>query len=194
MHMLNNKKRIIVGMSGASGAPLGVEILKALKSSKCCEIHLVITDAARQSIKYETQWTEEEICRLADVVYQPNEMASAISSGSFGCSGMIVAPCSMKTVAGITCGYSDNLLLRAADVTIKEHRPLVLLVRECPFSVIHLENMARLARIGVRIVPMMMTFYNRPETIEGMSRQVVGKVLEPFDIPVTGYYHWGENG
>jgi 4-hydroxy-3-polyprenylbenzoate decarboxylase len=189
---MSNKKRIVVGMSGASGLPLGIEILKVLKNAPGVETHLVLTDTARRSIKYETQWSAEEICRLADAVYPPDELASAIASGSFRCDGMIVAPCSMETVAGIACGYSDNLLLRAADVTIKEHRPLVLLVRECPFSVIHLENMTKLARLGAWIVPMVMTFYNQPQTIEEMSRQLVGKALAPFDISVQGYYRWGE--
>lgn len=179
-------------MSGASGAPLALEILKALRDTGCCETHLVVTEAGWQTVRHETGLEPEEVCSLADRTYGLKELDGAVSSGSFPCEGMIVAPCSMKTVAGIAGGYSDNLLLRAADVTIKEHRPLVLLVRECPFSAIHLENMARLARLGVWIVPAVMTYYHHPRTIADMSRQLVGRALSPFGLPVEGYSRWGE--
>lgn len=186
------RKRIVFGMSGASGAPLAIEILQALRSAGGCETHLVMTSAARRTIELETRMSPEEVCRLADAVYAPHEMDGAISSGSFRCAGMIVAPCSMKTVAGIACGYSDNLLLRAADVTVKEHRPLVLLVRECPLSAIHLRNMARLAELGVWIVPMVLSYYNRPKSIADMSRQLAEKALAPFGLHAEGCYRWGE--
>ncbi len=189
---MSDRKRIVVGMSGASGAPLTIELLQVLRQTGCFETHLVLTEAARQSIPHETDRTAEEICALADVVHPLHAMDASIASGSFRCSGMIVAPCSMKTAAGIACGYSENLLLRAADVTIKERRPLVLLVRECPLSPIHLENLLKLARIGVWIVPMVMNYYSCPADLTQMNCQLVGKLLAPFELHVSGFRHWGE--
>ena len=186
------KKRIVVGISGASGMPLAQEVLLALRRTDAFEIHLVVSDAALQGLPYESDLRPEAFYALADQVHPAHEMAASISSGSFPCEGMIVVPCSMKTVAGIACGYSDNLLLRAADVTIKEHRPLVLVVRECPLSAIHLENLTKLARLGVWIVPMMMTYYHRPTTIADMNRQLTGKILAPFGVQPDGCFCWGE--
>jgi len=128
---------------------------------------------------------------LADVVYENDDLGASIASGTFETDGMIIVPCSMKTVAGIACGYTDNLLLRAADVMLKEQRKLVLAVRETPFSPIHLENMLKLSRIpGVSILPLMLTYYNHPATIEDMERHIVGKLLQRFGIEAEGFRRW----
>ncbi|MDR1509688.1 MAG: UbiX family flavin prenyltransferase [Synergistaceae bacterium] len=184
------RKRIIVGMSGASGMPVGILMLHALRNSGKAEIHLVVTDAAKTTLQCESEFDLNVLYALADQVYDVRNIGGAIASGSFPCSGMIVIPCSMKTLAGIASGYADNLLLRAADVTLKEGRRLVLVVRECPMSAIHLRNMARLAEIGVGIFPLVMTFYNKPETIEDMSAHLVSRVLSNFGIEVPGNRSW----
>jgi 4-hydroxy-3-polyprenylbenzoate decarboxylase len=184
------RKRIIVGMSGASGMPVGILMLRALRASGKAEIHLVVSDAARTTLQCESELGLDALHALADQVYDIRDVGGTIASGSFPCAGMIVVPCSMKTLAGIASGYADNLLLRAADVTLKECRRLVLVVRECPMSAIHLRNMTRLAEIGVGIFPMVMTFYNRPGTIEEMSAHLVSRVLANFGIEVPGSHQW----
>ena len=184
------KKRIILGISGASGVSAAVEILKLIRQQDDLESHLVISDSSKVTIEYESSLQLEAITQLADVVYDNHAIGAAIASGSFRAEGMIIAPCSMKTVAGIACGYSDSLLLRAADVALKERRKLVLLVRECPFSSIHLENMLKLSNLGVDILPMMMTFYNQPKCIEDMVHHLACKCLERFGIEAAGYRRW----
>ncbi len=184
------KKRIILGISGASGIPAAVKILELLRQQENYESHLVISDSGKVTIAYEGGMKVEEIEELADYVYDVHSIGGAIASGSFRAEGMIIAPCSMKTVAGIAGGYSDSLLLRAADVTLKERRKLVLLVRECPFSSIHLENMLKLSNLGVDILPMMMTFYNHPECIEDMVHHLACKCLERFGLDAPGYRRW----
>ena len=187
------KKRIILGISGASGVPAAVEILKLLRQREDYESHLVISDSGKVTITYESSMQVEEIEQLADYVYDVHSIGGAIASGSFRAEGMIIAPCSMKTVAGIAGGYRDSLLLRAADVTLKERRKLVLLVRECPFSSIHLENMLKLSNLGVDILPMVMTFYNHPECIGDMIHHLSCKCLERFGIEAAGYRRWMDN-
>lgn len=189
------KKKIVVGISGASGMPVAWCLLKMLKEAPEVETHLVLTKAAELTIGYETEKRVEDFRALADVIYDAGEMGAAIASGSFHTDGMIIVPCSMKTIAGIAGGYTDNLLLRAADCMIKERRRLVLMVRECPFSRIHLRNMEFLAECGADIMPMMMTFYNRPESIEDMVVHVVSKALERFQIDTGRYKRWaGKKG
>lgn len=188
-------RRIVVGISGASGMPAAWCLLKMLKEAPEVETHLVLTKAAELTIGYETEKRVEDFRALADVIYDAGEMGAAIASGSFHTDGMIIVPCSMKTIAGIAGGYTDNLLLRAADCMIKERRRLVLMVRECPFSRIHLRNMEFLAECGADIMPMMMTFYNRPESIEDMVVHVVSKALERFQIDTGRYKRWaGKKG
>ncbi len=189
------KKKIVVGISGASGMPAAWCLLRMLKEVPDVESHLVLTKAAELTIGYETEKRVEDFRALADVIYDAGEMGAAIASGSFHTDGMIIVPCSMKTIAGIAGGYTDNLLLRAADCMIKERRRLVLMVRECPFSRIHLRNMEFLAECGAHIMPMMMTFYNRPESIEDMVVHVVSKALERFQIDTGRYKRWaGKKG
>lgn len=184
------KDRIIVGISGASGAPMAVELLRQLAASDTIETHLVFSKAANQTLEQETDVTMEELCSLADVVYDNNNIGAALASGSFKTKGMIILPCSMKTLAGVACGYSDNLLLRAADVIIKERRKLVMCVRECPFSTIHLENMYKLSMLGVVIMPTVLSFYNRPESIDDCIKHIVGKILDQFDLEGVAFKRW----
>lgn len=187
-----NKKRLVIGMSGASGAILGIELINALKDNPEWETHLVISKGAAETIKQETQFTPEAVANLADNFYPIDAIGASIASGTFKAEGMVIVPCSMKTVAGIACGYSDNLLLRAADVTIKEGRKLVLVARECSLSAIHLRNMLSLAELGAVIMPPMITYYNHPHSMEDLTRHIVGKILDRFGIELNGFKRWGE--
>jgi 4-hydroxy-3-polyprenylbenzoate decarboxylase len=182
-------ERLIVGISGASGAPIAVELLTALRSAGI-ETHLVVTDAGAATIKAETGLSLDEACSLASVCYDNSDIGAIMASGSFKTGGMIVAPCSMKTAAGINSGYSDNLLLRAADVTLKEQRRLVLAVRESPLSQIHLRNLYELSQTGATILPPVLSYYNRPLTIEDATRQAVGKILDQFGVEYPHFSRW----
>ena len=186
-----SKIRLTIGISGASGAPVAVEILKTLAAMDQVETHLVVSRGAEETIRQEVALSLEEVLGLADVVHDNQNIGAAIASGSFKTAGMIVAPCSMKTLAGIASGYSDTLLLRAADVTLKESRRLVLVTRECPLSAVHLRNMLELARQGVVILPPMLTYYNHPVTIDDMTRHIAAKCLDLFDIEHPGFRRWG---
>lgn len=188
----NNRKRLIVGMSGASGAILGIQLLELVKKNPLWETHLVITKGTELTIASETAYTLHQVEDLADRVYNIESIGDSIASGSFETEGMVIIPCSMKTVAGIACGYSDNLLLRAADVTLKERRKLVVVPRESPLSTIHLKNMLTLAEVGAYIMPPMITYYNHPLSLEDMNLQVIGKILDKFGIEAAGYKRWGE--
>ncbi|WP_286910046.1 UbiX family flavin prenyltransferase [Clostridium sp. UBA1652] len=190
--MDNRKKRLVVGMSGASGAILGIELLKILKENPEWESHLVISRGAEETILQETTYKVGEVGALADKVYSIKDIGASIASGTFKTEGMIILPCSMKTLAGVASGYSDNLLLRAADVTIKEKRKLILAARETPLSTIHLRNMLTLSELGAYIIPPMVTYYNKPESIEDMNHHIVAKILDKFDIEVDGFKRWGE--
>lgn len=185
------KERIIVGISGASGAPVAVALLRELKRAQM-EVHLIVTDGGWRTISEETEMTREDICALADAVYDNMDIGAPPASGSWKAAGMIVAPCSMKTLAGIHSGYSENLLLRAADVTIKEGRKLVLMPRECPMSPIHLRNQYELAMMGVVMIPPVLSFYNHPDSLDDAIKHIVGKVLDRFGIETEGYRRWGE--
>lgn len=184
-------KRIIVGVSGASGSALGLACLKCMRDVPGVESHLVISRGAEMTIPQELGMSVEEFASYGDVVYDNRNVGAAIASGTFPIDGMIVAPCSMKTLAGIASGYSENLLLRAADVQMKEQRRLVLMVRETPFSVIHVDNMSHLARVpGVMLMPPMLTFYNGPQTLDDMVHHIACKALATFDVDCTGYKRW----
>ena len=175
--------RVIVGITGASGIILAVELLKRLKNLETVETHLIITDGGALTIRDETNFDIYTINQLADVVYNVHEMDAAIASGSFLTGGMVIVPCTMKTVAGIVSGYSDNLLLRAADVCIKERRNLVIVPREMPFSRIHLRNMKDLADLGVIVMPPVMTFYNTDMTLQSQINHIVNKILLQLNLP-----------
>lgn len=182
--------RLIVGMTGATGAILGVRLLERLVADPAVETHLVLSRWARATIELETGRTARDVAELADVVHNSEDQGAAISSGSFRTDGMVVVPCSMKTLAGIRTGYAEGLVSRAADVVLKENRPLVLVPRETPLSHIHLENMLALARMGVRIVPPMPAFYNHPRTTDDIVDHIVARILDQFDIEVPSARRW----
>jgi 4-hydroxy-3-polyprenylbenzoate decarboxylase len=185
--------KIIVGMSGASGAILGIRLLEVLRDA-AVETHLVMSKWAQATIKLETTHTVRAVARLAAVVHAPTDLAACISSGSYRTDGMVVIPCSMKTLAGIRTGVSSNLLERAADVTLKERRKLILVPRESPLSEIHLENMLALSRMGAVILPPMPAFYTRPHTLEDMVDQVVGRVLDHLGVEIELGRRWAGTG
>ncbi|MFJ6888325.1 non-oxidative hydroxyarylic acid decarboxylases subunit B [Streptomyces californicus] len=182
--------RLIVGMTGATGAILGVRLLERLAADPAVETHLVLSRWARATIELEAGRTARDVAELADVVHNSEDQGAAISSGSFRTDGMVVVPCSMKTLAGIRTGYAEGLVSRAADVVLKENRPLVLVPRETPLSHIHLENMLALARMGVRIVPPMPAFYNHPRTTDDIVDHIVARILDQFDIEVPSARRW----
>ena len=182
--------RLIVGISGASGAIYGIRALQLLRKLGV-ETHLVITDAALETIRLETDFKKADVVRLATAIHRVDDISSEIASGSFQADGMLVIPCSMKTLAGIASGYSDNLLLRAADVTIKERRRLVLVVRETPLSLIHIENMATVTRAGAVVLPAMPAFYQRPKTVAALVDQVVGRALDLLGVEHQLSRRWG---
>lgn len=182
--------RIVVGISGASGALYGIRALEALKEVGV-ETHLIVTAAAAETIHLETVRSIADVEGLAAQTYRIDDLTARVASGSFHTDGMVVIPCSMKTLGGIASGYADNLLLRAAEVTLKERRPLVLVARETPLNLIHLENMAALARAGAMILPAMPAFYHRPRTVDNLVDHVVGKVLDAFRIEHHLYQRWG---
>lgn len=184
-------RRMVVAVTDASGSPLALDLLRELRRLGNWETHVVVSRGALTTARHELPEYGASVFRdLADKCYDNADIGAAIASGSFGTDGMAVIPCSMKTLAGIHSGYSDNLILRAADVTIKERRPLVLAVRETPLSPIHLRNMAELAAMGVVILPPMLSFYGLPQTIGDMVRQVTGKVLDVFREDAAGYRRW----
>lgn len=187
---MEEKRRIIVGLSGASGAIMGYALLKALRQHPQVEIHLVSTKGARKTLECETELTYDDLTQLAHVVHDEQNFAASISSGSFLTDGMIVIPCSMKTLAGIVSGYSDNLLLRAADVCLKEGRKVVLVPREMPFGKVHLRNLSQAADLGCSIVPPMLTFYNNADTVEAQINHVIGKVLMQFGLHHEAFHAW----
>ncbi len=182
--------RLIIGMSGASGAPLTVELLRQLHTFyPQIETHLVVTKGGEMTLREETDLTLQDLKALASVYYENDHIGAAIASGSFHTMGMAVVPCSMKTVAGIVCGYSDNLLLRAADVCMKERRKLVLVPREAPLSTLHLRNLFEASRLGAVILPPMQTYYDHPQTVEDMTRHTVGRILSQFGLE-SGAREW----
>lgn len=183
-------RRIVVAMTGASGAIYGIRLLEALREEPV-ETHLVMSQWARKTIAWETDYRATAVAKLATVVYAEDEMGAPIASGSFPTDGMVVAPCSMKSLAAIATGYCENLIHRAADVALKERRPLVLLVREAPLSVIHLENMLRVARAGAVVSPPVPAFYARPRSIEEMVDHTVGRLLDHFGVEKGLVRRWG---
>ncbi|WP_433618435.1 UbiX family flavin prenyltransferase [Dactylosporangium sp. CA-139114] len=181
--------RLVVAMTGATGAIIGIRLLGALHEMKV-ETHLVISRWARATIKEETSFTAAQVAALASASYAPDDQGAAISSGSFKTDGMVVVPCSAKAAAGIRAGYGEGLIVRAADVTIKERRRLVLVVRETPLSPIHLENMLALARIGATILPPVPAFYNHPTTLDDIVEHIVVRVVDQFGLDLPTARRW----
>jgi 4-hydroxy-3-polyprenylbenzoate decarboxylase len=186
--------KIIVGITGATGAIYGVRILERLREAGA-ETHLVISRWGARTLLHETPYSREQVESLASVAYAPGDMGAAISSGSFRTDGMVIAPCSAKTLAAVAHGFGENLVHRAADVILKERRRLVLVVREAPLSDIHLENMLKLSRMGAVVLPPMPAFYNRPRTVDDIVEHTVSRVLDQFGLDVSGAERWsGEMG
>lgn len=175
-------KKIIVGVSGASGTVYAVDLLKRLHTMSDVEVHLVMSSWAKKNLLLENDYSIDEIKELADYTYNIHDQGATIASGSFLNDGMVIVPASMKTVAGIASGYGDDLIVRAADVAIKEQRKLVMVPRETPLSVIHLENLTRLARLGVQIIPPIPAFYSHPKTIQDLINHQTMKILDAFSI------------
>src|ERR1035437_5327388 len=182
-------RRLIIGLTGATGAILGIRLLEALKG---CEVesHLVISKWAQRTIEHETPYTVKQVCAQATVYYNSTNMAAEISSGSFITEGMVVIPCSMRTLGSIAHGYGENLVHRAADVILKERRRLVLVARESPLSELYLENMLKLARMGGTIIPPMPAFYNHPKSINNIVDHIVARVLDQFGISAPFAKRW----
>ena len=175
-------KRLIVGISGASGAIYGVRLLQVLRDVADVETHLVMSQAARQTLSLETDYSLRDVQALADVVHDARDIAASISSGSFKTAGMVILPFSIKTLSGIVNSYTDTLVTRAADVVLKERRPLVLCVRETPLHLGHLRLMTQAAELGAVIMPPVPAFYHRPQSLDEVINQTVNRVIDQFDI------------
>jgi len=185
-------KKIIIGITGASGAVYGVRLLEELKKTGA-ETHLVISRWGQYTIEQETGRGVEAIKSLASFVYAPDDMTASVSSGSFPIDSMVIAPCSMKTLAGVANGFSDDLITRAADVCLKERRPMILAVRETPLSRIHIDNMLKATDAGAIIMPLMPAFYTQPKTIDEIVDQSVYRIMEKLGAdPGSGLKRWGE--
>lgn len=182
--------RIIVGISGASGAIYGIHLLQALRSTKQVETHLVISKGAHLTIGYETDFSLEEIKDLADVVHSNSNLGANISSGSYRTGGMVIAPCSMKTLSGIAHSNADNLLVRAADVVLKERRLLVLMPRETPLHAGHCKLLYEAAQLGAVIAPAMPAFYNKPKSVDDIINHSVGRILDLFGLDTGNVKRW----
>ncbi len=176
------KQRLIVGISGASGAIYGIRLLEILQKLPEIDTHLIISKAAKRTIVLETDYKVDQVEKLADEVLPDHDIAASVSSGSYKTSGMVVIPCSIKTLSGIANSYADNLLVRAADVVLKEQRKLVLILRETPLHLGHTQLMTRSIEIGATLLPAMPAFYHRPSTIDDLINQTVNRVLDQFDI------------
>lgn len=191
--MKAEKQRLVIGISGASGVILGIRALEILHPMDEIETQLVISPAAKLTIAQETDWAFKDVLGLADVVHNYHDIGASIASGSFATLGMIVLPCSIKTLSAIANSYADNLLVRAADVTLKEGRPLILGVRETPLHRGHLRLMAQAAKSGAIIFPPMPAFYAKPQTIDDLVDNIVGRVLARIGIENEQYFKWKES-
>jgi 4-hydroxy-3-polyprenylbenzoate decarboxylase len=186
--------KVIVAITGATGVIYGVRLLERLREA-AVETHLVVSRWGARTLLHETPYSREHVESLATVSYRPGDMGAAISSGSFRTDGMIIAPCSAKSLAAIAHGFGENLIHRAADVILKERRKLVLVIREAPLSDIHLDNMLRLSRMGAVMLPPMPAFYNHPRTIDDIVDHTVSRVLDQFGLQASGVERWsGEMG
>jgi 4-hydroxy-3-polyprenylbenzoate decarboxylase len=187
-------KRLIVAITGASGALYGIRALEMLRAVTDVESHLILTSSANRTILHETPHKPDEVRALADQVYSPRDIGAAVSSGSFVTAGMLVAPCSVKTLSGIAHSYNENLVVRAADVCLKERRRVVLMLRETPLHAGHIDLMAQATRSGAIIMPPVPAFYSLPTTIDDVVDQTVARALELLDISVAGIKRWDGSG
>jgi len=181
---------LVIGITGASGAIYGIRLLEVLSTNKEVETHLIISKAGEEIIRHETDWGLEKVKALADVCYDIDDIGTRLSSGSFRRDGMVIAPCSMKTLSAMANSYADNLIVRSADITLKERKRLVLLVRETPFHLGHLRNMVKLTEMGAVIFPPVPAFYHKPQTIQDLVDFTIGRVLDMFDIKHNLYPEW----
>ncbi len=184
------KKRLIIGITGATGAIYGIGLLKALKEVSGWESHLVLTDAGVLNVWHEHKMKRKEVERLADFAYHPKDIAATIASGSFVTEGMVIAPCSMKTLAGVAHAYADDLVSRAADVILKERRRLVLVPRETPLNLAHLRNMVAVTEMGGIIMPPMPAFYALPKTLDELVAHTIGRILDLFGVSTGKVKRW----
>ena len=185
-------RRLIVGISGATGAIYGVRMLEVLARIGDIETHLVMSRAAKMTIQVETPYSVKDVEALANVVHDINNVGASISSGSFRTEGMVIAPCSMKSMGGIAHSIGGDLLVRAADVILKERKKLVLVARETPLHLGHLESMVALTRMGAVIFPPVPAFYHRPKTLDDVINQTVTRILDQFDIDMTLFQRWSD--
>ena len=186
----SQKPRLIVGLSGSSGLPYGIRLLEVLRKLGTHEVHLILTDAAKLNISVETDWRVKDVEALADIVHNVMNISASIASGSFRTEGMIVAPCSIRTLSAITHSLADNLLVRAADATLKERRRLVAMPREAPLHTGHCKLLYEASQLGVIVFPPTPTFYGRPRTIEEMVNTTIGRVLDLFGIDAGLVKRW----
>jgi len=181
---------LIVSITGASGVIYGIRLLEVLSKMREIETHLIISEAAETNIRYETDWKIEDVKALANFSYDIRDIGARLASGSFKRAGMVVAPCTIKTMAALANSYTENLLTRAADVTLKEREKLVLLVRETPLHLGHIRNMEKLTEMGAIIMPPVPAFYHKPKTIQDIIDHTIGKVLDVFDIEHNLFQRW----
>lgn len=185
---MSAKKRLIIAITGATGAIYGVRMLQVLQAQAQWETHLVISSAGLVNLKHELDMTRDDLSALADVTHGIHDIAATIASGGFKTQGMIVAPCSMKTLSAIAHGFGDNLISRAADVALKERRRVVIMPRETPLHLVHIRNMATVTEMGGIIFPPMPAFYSKNNSISAMVDETVGRILDMFSVDVTGLY------
>jgi len=181
---------LIIGITGASGVIYGIRLLEVLSSMKEIETHLIISEAGEKNISYETDWKIEDVKAMASFSYRVNDISARVASGSFKTDGMIIAPCTVKTMSALANSYADNLLTRTGDVTLKERRKLVLLVRETPLHIGHIRNMERLCEMGAIIMPPVPAFYHKPKTIQDIIDHTIGKTLDIFGIEHNLFPRW----
>ncbi len=187
--MTSNKRKIVVGITGASGTVYGLRLIEVLRAAGC-QVHAVVTDSGWRVMEYECNVTRADFEKLVDKLYDQADVGAAIASGSFYCDAMVVVPCSMKTAASIAHGISDNLLTRAADVMLKEGRSLIIVPRETPMHAIHLENLLTLAKLGVRVIPACPGFYHRPESLQNLIDMLVGKICDSLGVENSLFERW----
>lgn len=188
------RRRVVVGISGATGAIYGIRLLESLREMKAIESHLVLSMPAKRTIVEETDYTVRDVEEMADVVYDNRDIGAAIASGSLKTAGMVIAPCSIKTAAALATGFTDNLITRAGDVALKERRPLVVLVREAPLHAGHLRQLTTLAEIGAIILPPMPAFYPRPRSLDDIVNHTVGRVLDHLGLDHDLVPEWAGTG
>ncbi|MGD8227345.1 MAG: UbiX family flavin prenyltransferase [Desulfobacteraceae bacterium] len=185
------RKRIVIGISGASGVIYGIKMLSLLQG-KAFQTHLIISESGRQNIEIETSYKADDVAAMADYTYDNRDVGAALASGSYLTEGMVVVPCTIKTLSGIANSYTNNLLVRASDVTLKEKRKLVLVVRETPLHVGHLRLMMKAANMGAHILPPIPSFYHQPKTIDDIIHQTIGKIFDYMGIEHDLFTRWGE--